>query len=301
MELIVETNKIIMRLFGKGSALVTLKKATEQPLAEQSDGNNAGAILLAVDSAGSVLCFKNAKREGRCGYSAYGFGPLYRTPFVLGFSGEFLERRTNRYGLGMGYREYDTRLMRFVSPDRISPFGAGGLNAYSYCAGDPVNYHDTSGHARDWIAYLFYSRKLEGQRGQVKISVQKFKVEKYHYDKRMQKLGADGALRNSLAADLAYKRLKAAKAGVYHSQEQEELYRLEKAKARYPEHSEDAIQQKLAKKRTVPKFDPEAYTGTPAWLLTYPSVLGRRALDVRGVLTGRLRALVTGMTDPELP
>ncbi|KPZ22499.1 RHS repeat-associated core domain-containing protein, partial [Pseudomonas syringae group genomosp. 3] len=31
-------------------------------------------------------------------------------------------------------------------PDSLSPFGKGGLNAYAYCAGDPVNRSDPSGH-----------------------------------------------------------------------------------------------------------------------------------------------------------
>lgn len=36
--------------------------------------------------------------------------------------------------------------MCFQSPDSQSPFGAGGLNCYAYCAGDPVNFSDPSGH-----------------------------------------------------------------------------------------------------------------------------------------------------------
>jgi len=36
--------------------------------------------------------------------------------------------------------------MRFHSPDSFSPFAAGGINAYMYCGGDPVNRIDPSGH-----------------------------------------------------------------------------------------------------------------------------------------------------------
>ena len=36
--------------------------------------------------------------------------------------------------------------MRFASPDDLSPFLAGGLNAYAYCQGDPVNFTDPSGN-----------------------------------------------------------------------------------------------------------------------------------------------------------
>jgi len=48
--------------------------------------------------------------------------------------------------LGNGYRAFNPVLMRFNSPDSLSPFGRGGLNAYAYCVGDPVNRSDPNGH-----------------------------------------------------------------------------------------------------------------------------------------------------------
>ena len=297
----------VTQLFCQNSVLSTLRKTAQEcetsriaqpPIAVQSDGGYAGASILAVDRAGSVLCFRNAKHEGECRYSAYGYGPLHPVFPIVGFNGELVDQGAERYGLGMGYREYDTRLMRFLSPDHVSPFGAGGLNTYSYCAGDPINYNDSSGHSREWLSYLYYRKKLEGKRGQVKLSVQQFKLEKYHYDRRVAKLNSKGSSLDNLEERRAYRRLEKAKAGVYQSQQQEDLYRLKKAKARYPEHSEEAIQQKLSKKPAVPKFDPDRYTGAPPWLLAYPSALGRRARDIRGALTARLRALVTDMSGP---
>lgn len=47
--------------------------------------------------------------------------------------------------LGNGRRAYNLTLMRFHSPDRLSPFGSGGINAYAYCGGDPINLADPSG------------------------------------------------------------------------------------------------------------------------------------------------------------
>lgn len=41
--------------------------------------------------------------------------------------------------------------MRFHSPDSWSPFGGGGLNAYMYCMGDPVNRVDPTGHG--WLLF----------------------------------------------------------------------------------------------------------------------------------------------------
>ncbi|MFA1026632.1 MULTISPECIES: RHS repeat-associated core domain-containing protein [Pseudomonas syringae group] len=57
--------------------------------------------------------------------------------------------------MGNGYRAYNPVLMRFNSPDSLSPFGKGGLNAYAYCAGDPVNRSDPDG--REFIDVLLTS------------------------------------------------------------------------------------------------------------------------------------------------
>lgn len=64
-----------------------------------------------------------------------------------GFNGERPDPLTGHYHLGKGHRTYNPHLMRFNSPDQLSPFDAGGLNAYAYCAGDPVNRSDPSGRA----------------------------------------------------------------------------------------------------------------------------------------------------------
>lgn len=63
----------------------------------------------------------------------------------LGFKGERLEQPYGWYLLGNGLRAYNPSLRRFHSPDRLSPFGKGGLNAYAYCVGDPVNFSDPTG------------------------------------------------------------------------------------------------------------------------------------------------------------
>ena len=64
----------------------------------------------------------------------------------LGFNGELFESWTGHCLLGNGYRAYSPVLMIFIQPDSWSPFGAGGLNAYAYCKGDPVNAADPTGH-----------------------------------------------------------------------------------------------------------------------------------------------------------
>jgi RHS repeat-associated protein len=67
---------------------------------------------------------------------------------VLGFNGERYDLAARAYALGQGYRSYSPVLMRFHAPDHLSPFEQGGLNAYAFCEGDPVNYQDPTGHMR---------------------------------------------------------------------------------------------------------------------------------------------------------
>ncbi|MBA6112006.1 MULTISPECIES: RHS repeat-associated core domain-containing protein [Pseudomonas] len=71
--------------------------------------------------------------------------PSKRT--LQGFNGEFIDILLGVYHLGLGYRAYSPDLMRFQSPDSLSPFGKGGTNCYAYCGGDPINYTDPTGHA----------------------------------------------------------------------------------------------------------------------------------------------------------
>ncbi|ANN72542.1 RHS repeat-associated core domain-containing protein [Bordetella bronchialis] len=68
----------------------------------------------------------------------------------LGFTGARADPVTAAYPLGNGYRWYLPALMRFNAADDLSPFGAGGINPYAYCTGDPVNYGDPSGHIGLW-------------------------------------------------------------------------------------------------------------------------------------------------------
>jgi hypothetical protein len=50
--------------------------------------------------------------------------------------------------------------MRFNSPDSLSPFGEGGMNAYAYCSGDPVNREDRTGHIPHFLKPLLRSLNL---------------------------------------------------------------------------------------------------------------------------------------------
>lgn len=82
-------------------------------------------------------------------YTAYGHVALEgNLQPSLGFNGERVDWLLKTYFLGNGRRHYSPGMMRFLSPDGLSPFAAGGMNAYAYCAGDPVNFIDPTGKSR---------------------------------------------------------------------------------------------------------------------------------------------------------
>jgi len=104
--------------------------------------------LLALDHAQSVLHPVSHPPSDLIRYVPFGWHPGDYDGFgSIAFNGLFQERLTGHYWLGNGYRVFDTVLMRFHRPDDRSPFGDGGLNAYVYCAADPINRRDDSGHS----------------------------------------------------------------------------------------------------------------------------------------------------------
>jgi RHS repeat-associated protein len=116
-------------------------------LGQQQLGANAGSRLFGTDQQQTVLTQLHGEQWQASAYSPYGHRPAEGGLFSLaGFNGEQMDAVTGLYLLGNGYRAYSPTLMRFTSPDSMSPFGAGGLNAYAYCLGDPVNRIDPTGH-----------------------------------------------------------------------------------------------------------------------------------------------------------
>jgi RHS repeat-associated protein len=104
--------------------------------------------LSGTDSCGSVLAANQGSRTESYSYSAYGEAPPQSASTVLGYTGQYRDPVVPGYQLGNGYRTYLPALMRFAQPDApsYSPFGMGGIHSYAYCAGDPINGSDPSGH-----------------------------------------------------------------------------------------------------------------------------------------------------------
>ncbi|MFF7706294.1 RHS repeat-associated core domain-containing protein [Pseudomonas sp. NPDC007930] len=100
------------------------------------------SVRLGCDRARSPLLVLGTAGPERRAHTP--FGSALPACGASGFAGLCLAP----HGLllaGHGYRAYAPRLARFVQPDRLSPFGEGGPNAYAYCLADPINHHDPDG------------------------------------------------------------------------------------------------------------------------------------------------------------
>ncbi|MBP0953204.1 RHS repeat-associated core domain-containing protein [Pseudomonas sp. 20GA0080] len=142
LKLFYEKNRLTTHI--QGHTQRTLLHADEQLLALRVGQNQTTTcVLLATDQQSSVIATPG---EG-ASFTPYGHRhPQANSMSLPGFNGQQADRVTGHYLLGNGYRAFNPVLMRFNSPDRLSPFGEGGLNAYAYCAGDPINLVDPEGH-----------------------------------------------------------------------------------------------------------------------------------------------------------
>ncbi|WP_123357570.1 RHS repeat-associated core domain-containing protein [Pseudomonas frederiksbergensis] len=140
----------------QGAEQRSIMQHEDQLLAQQQrQSGPVETCLLVTDQQSSVLNVLAAARRNPLAYTPYGHRhPENGLLSLLGFNGERPDPVTGCYLLGNGYRAFNPVLMRFNSPDSWSPFGEGGLNAYAYCVGDPVNRGDPTGHS-NWLFSLF--------------------------------------------------------------------------------------------------------------------------------------------------
>lgn len=99
--------------------------------------------LSIVDRLGSVLGSLDRDRNVAAHYTPFGHSRdrwLDRTAYI----GQWREKQGG-YLLGNGRRAFSPTLMRFSQPDRHSPFGKGGVNAFAYCEGQPITKIDPTG------------------------------------------------------------------------------------------------------------------------------------------------------------
>lgn len=137
-----QTGDQTLRLHGDGGGLFAQSRLAA--------GVHQATTLLGTDAQGSVKIEADSSARIRR-YTAHGAEASGDDNSLYGFAGERRDDLTGWY-IPSGYRPYDPIVMGFLSPDSDSPFGQGGLNPYAYCAGDPVNRIDPSGHG--WLTWL---------------------------------------------------------------------------------------------------------------------------------------------------
>ncbi|WP_353852602.1 RHS repeat-associated core domain-containing protein [Pseudomonas sp.] len=131
----------------------------EQLLAQQQRQDDVSdTALLATDQQRSILhTLKPNHQRQPITYSPYGHRHSENGLLsLLGFNGERPDPVTGHYLLGNGYRAFNPVLMRFNSPDSLSPFGKGGVNPYVYCLGDPINRSDSNGR----MSFFFAGKEI---------------------------------------------------------------------------------------------------------------------------------------------
>ncbi|WP_447740970.1 RHS repeat-associated core domain-containing protein [Pseudomonas laurentiana] len=135
--------------FGAGST--RLMRAGSYLIAQ----SQRATMLLQVDMANTVIAGRADEYAESQSFAPYGFSPVRDLAPIAQFNGEWRDPRTGSYPLGQGHRSFSSITGRFFSPDLLSPFGKGWLNAYAYCAGDPVNFHDPSGRMKKGFTPAF--------------------------------------------------------------------------------------------------------------------------------------------------
>ncbi|MDZ3993103.1 RHS repeat-associated core domain-containing protein [Pseudomonas sp. Teo4] len=137
-------NKHLLTTQVKDAVAVSVMRHESLPLAQIS--NREPAALFACDPQCSTLSSSTLSILTHFRYGPFGYSPADTSETcLLQFNGERLEHLLGCYLLGNGHRAFNPKMMRFHSPDHLSPFAAGGLNSYMYCHGDPINLRDPSG------------------------------------------------------------------------------------------------------------------------------------------------------------
>lgn len=160
---------------------------TKEAIICELDAGVSPALLLACELSGTVKAAVSSNKFLRVTYTPYGHrSKTFSDGSQLAFNGEYLHEQGMMYLLGNGYRAYNPGVMRFYSPDSISPFHV--LNAYGYCGNDPINKADPSGHIAQQHAIKLKARVNVLKTGIVKMD---------SYSSSIQQLPATARLKDA--------------------------------------------------------------------------------------------------------
>ena len=116
--------------------------------------NLQGDVIAIYDTSGTL--------QAEYAYDAYGNCIILNASNAdlannnpIRYRGYYYDRETGLYYLNARY--YSPEWRRFISPDDtayLDTENSNGLNLYTYCNNDPVNYADPSGHLPNWAKWL---------------------------------------------------------------------------------------------------------------------------------------------------
>ena len=138
--------------YSVGNAVYTFRKNLQGDITGIYDENGVLFGEYEYDAWGNVL----AEKVLVTGM----YTPLHNNP--IRYRGYYYDLETGLYYLNSRY--YDPETGRFLNQDLISyldPETVNGLNLYTYCLNDPVNYVDPTGHA-PWWSWLISGLQVLG-------------------------------------------------------------------------------------------------------------------------------------------
>lgn len=140
-----------LNFFYRNNTLSTVQTDDDHHVIVSANAHNLSettrleARLLAADVQQSTVTVASENRTAFA-YGPYGHDDRHSDARVISrVTGQPWLPSAVGYMLGNGHRLFSPAMMRFYSADSLSPFEAGGLNAYAYCHNDPVNRSDPSG------------------------------------------------------------------------------------------------------------------------------------------------------------
>ena len=138
------------------TSTTTVEAATPNPVFYYYHDDNLGSSNVLTDRSGNVVQHYEYSAFGKTSYSANpsGFQVSNR------YTGQIFDDETGLYYCGA--RFYDPELGRFTQADTLvqSPFSPQTLNRYSYCANNPLNRIDPTGHSFFSSIAHFFSTPL---------------------------------------------------------------------------------------------------------------------------------------------
>ena len=116
--------------------------------------NLQGDVIEVYSGAGIKQTTFTYDAYGRC---TVGGNTFIANRFKIRYRGYYYDTETGLYWVQTRY--YNPDWCRWISPDSISyldPETPHGLNLYLYCANDPINHYDPSGHETKWWQWALF-------------------------------------------------------------------------------------------------------------------------------------------------